>query len=223
MKKLVIHLLFYSILFIVLITSSCKPKGQETICTAENSILFPQDAKDRFFFKDSSYWVYKDSITGAEDSIWTYNNSRLSIVDMEKMYSASKGKCYEGGTCFFNSLLSGKFSMIFNPIASPLGTPYSKEVFSLEIEQPGNIVFFFTSLRGNNYSNAAAEDHGSVDTIASLTIQNKTFNDVLRKTNSGSMYPDMFNSSYYVKHVGLVKFVRNDKSVWELVRYKTKQ
>lgn len=218
--KCLINFPFLIITIILLFSSTCKKK-EPTVCSASNTLFFPQDALERMFFRDSSYWIYKDSLTGNLDSIWIYNNSSLNIINMEKIEPSSSGKCFELGTCYFNSTNSGKHNISFSSSPSALGTPVSEERFNIHILQESNL-FLFAVLRGLNYYNQYPE-YGVMDTIPLLIVNGKQYKNILRKSNIPSISQDLYFTSYFVSKIGIVKFVRNDNSVWELVRFKVKQ
>lgn len=224
MKNIIINylainvvLLYLAIIFINI--SSCK-KDKETVCSSENSVLLPKDALDRFFFRDSSYWIYRDSLSGALDSIWVWQ-SDLQILNMEKTHPFSKGKCYQAGVTYYQSIWLNPYIIEIMPRTSKMGTEYKDEVFDINIHQG---VYFadFALLRGNNYINFDPE-LGIIDSISSLYVNGVVFNDILRKNNEDATQIDLYYISYHVKNIGMVKFIRNDKSVWELIRYKIKQ
>ncbi len=206
--------------FILINASSCLRKEDKTVCGSGNSVLLPKDAVDRFFFRDSSYWVYQDSLSGQLDSIWVYK-SDLPIINMEKARPFSKGKCYQAGITFYHSTWSNDYEISIDPQTSELGTEYKDESFNIYTTKK-NYYSDFALMNGNNYINFDPET-GLIDSVSLLKVKGVEFNDILRKNNETNTQQDLYYISYYVKNIGMVKFIRNDKSVWELLRYKVKQ
>jgi hypothetical protein len=218
MRKLVLQITILITSLIVICGSSCK-KEKETVCSNENTVSLPKDLVERFFFKDSSYWVYKDSVLGDLDSIWVKSSS-VSINKLELIDENSKGKCAESGTYYFKSSFAEEYNIQIGPLPSKLGTEYKDELFQVNIQR-GNYLVLFARMKNSQFHNIGNE-YGVIDTIPSLLVNGITYSDVLRKTNKSSMHPDLYYTSYYVRNIGLIKFIRNDKSVWELIRYKIK-
>lgn len=197
---------------------TCRDKESATICTPDNTFYIPSDLSDRFYFKDSSYWIYKDSITGQLDSFWVEKSLR-DVGSMEKIYKNTKGRCFEGGSYYMNTKNTGKYFFHLEPY--PTSIPENKKQYTLNIEY-GNYLLENLAFDDNHYRNDGKE-YGWVDTLQQIDVSGVTYSDILRKSNVEAMYPGMFYISYYVRNKGLVKFVRYNKSVWELVRYRIKQ
>ena len=64
-------LLYYALAFFIfsVCSCSCDKSGDENI---QPSFLIPQEVKDYTFFKEGTYWIYKDSASGIEDSVYVY-------------------------------------------------------------------------------------------------------------------------------------------------------
>ena len=123
----------FVLLSIVLSTSrgcdSCK-EDIKTSCTESNTLIIPKEIKDRFWFKDSSYWIYKDSVSGQLDSCWIFNSGN-SISNVDKMRPASKGKCFEGVSYEFKSIFKNQYQIFINPSFSVIGTQFEDEYFEI--------------------------------------------------------------------------------------------
>lgn len=97
MNTSIVHL---TTLFVILTVagpcSSCKDKNEpETVCTPANTVLVPQDMKARFFFKEGTYWIYKNLQTNETDSIWVWISYNDNYPANKLDDSDIKDKCYE--------------------------------------------------------------------------------------------------------------------------------
>ena len=57
-------------------------------------VAYPYKMKDYFMFKDSSYWIYQDSISGDIDSFWVNNFNKEDFWPY-KITGTKKSPCYE--------------------------------------------------------------------------------------------------------------------------------
>jgi len=60
---------------LILSSISCHDDNYPEGCNKRNTVLLPEDAKARFYFKDGTYWVYQDSISKEIDSCWVENSN----------------------------------------------------------------------------------------------------------------------------------------------------
>lgn len=93
--------------------SSCKDSVQDekTVCTAQNTVYVPKDMKDRFFFKEGSYWIYKNLATSETDSIWVWSSYNDNYPANELDDKDIKDKCYETFTTNAKSIQYQKFDV----------------------------------------------------------------------------------------------------------------
>src|SRR5690606_10575757 len=82
---------------------------------------FPQDAKDRFFFKKGTWWVYQNITTKELDSVWV-SKANWSYVSADNMRDGYiKNKCYETGIVEVYSLKNGVTTFLTQRIFSHIG------------------------------------------------------------------------------------------------------
>jgi hypothetical protein len=69
-------------IFLIILTAlniqCCKPPTDNipsTVvvnCDSNNTVLIPEDMKARFYFKEGTYWIYKNISSGEIDSMWAW-------------------------------------------------------------------------------------------------------------------------------------------------------
>lgn len=216
-----------STLFIILnigFCSSCKDKDEpETICSPANTVLVPQDMKDRFYFKTGTYWIYKNLATQEIDSLWVIADVIENInVDDDGFI---KNKCYESFQIAIRSLLftqKGRYNNYQLDFFPQSGHNLSNESYTLYDHSPlnNNNTVFRIELKGKSYENQMGASIEFKDSI--VTNDNITYKDVLHLYYpTGTSTYDYLREMYYAKNKGLVKFKRNtDNSEWELIQSK---
>lgn len=216
-------------LFIILnvgFCSSCKDKDEpETNCTPDNTVLVPQDMKDRFFFKVGTYWIYKNLQTNETDSIWVWISYNNPLSVNREDFGFIKDKCYE---TFTTNTMSKKIPNNSNynrwgiDIYPKEGKKLTNELFGLE--DATSLTNYFPNyrieVRGGVYENQSGSEITMLDSIT--TQDNIVYKDVLwLKYQAGILTRDYLDDMHYAKNIGLVKFHRfTDTSDWELIRYK---
>lgn len=198
--------------------SGCKPEEKSTVCTNENIVRYPKDAVNRFYFKDSSYWIYEDITNGLFDSIWVYEDS-YEVRSIEEISLASKGKCYEGFTMKYKSMIGKGFNVILNCNGPLYGTDYKNERFNIKFYDEK---FYFNDaigMNGNDYIKFDPQ-YGNVQLLDSLIVNGIKYDNVLSNLNYNSIEPYQFLESYYAADIGLIKYKLRNGSIWNLIRYK---
>jgi hypothetical protein len=98
MKTLLFFLLIILLAFYV---QSCKqptdyvPSAPSINCDSNNTVLIPEDMKARFYFKEGTYWIYKNIETGELDSMWVYISNKGIGPISKKIHAFGWNKCYE--------------------------------------------------------------------------------------------------------------------------------
>lgn len=176
-------------------------------CKKKESILkLSDEVKRNFSFKPSSYWIYRDSISGRVDSF--YLESVQFRLDSSYLYTISDKTICE--------------KMTINIVQTSLSTPYSENsIWSLRILQHfGNE--FKTSFEKNNIeikTISANSFYLSKGIEKELKVQSNTFVDV--------HYFEEPNILFYIKEdIGYIKMRLNYddgttkiNEVWELQRW----
>jgi len=196
---------------------SCKTEQTSVVCDATNTAALPSDAAARFYFKDSSYWVYRDSVSGQLDSQWVFISETgaksLTVED-------SEDKCFS----YANYAVNSKSGILYHFYLSPQGIQNGYNYFEL-IVQPYNSShpIAFAAVKGNAYNTIGKTD-SRLDSIPALLVNGTVYKDVfIRESTLPALYPDIYTTGYYVRHIGLVKYIRKDGSIWELLRYRIRQ
>jgi hypothetical protein len=223
MKSILTHL---SIITFSIVLCSCDSnnKQEETVCSAANTVLVPQDLKDRFFFKVGTYWIYKNLQTNETDSIWVFNSTNNTSPVDRKIFGDGYNKCYQ---VFDLKTKSIKFSSAYyyTRLGISLHPPNvmntNNELFGIGEGTPLNnyTAIYRIEIRGNKYEN---QDGAEILMLDSLTTgTNIVFKDILRlKYPAGFQTQDYMDDMHYAKNIGLVKFHRfTDNTNWELIRY----
>lgn len=225
------HLIVLSVAFVSLMQlSSCflknKEKDEETVCTPQNTAYFPQDAKDRFFFKTGTWWVYQNITTKELDSVWV-SNANWSYVSSDNMEDGYiKNKCYETGIVEIYSLRNGEITFLTQRMFSYLGAKPninpSQEHNTLYESNPN---FNYRPIYRFNITGGQYETPNQINAeivfIDSITINNKQYMDVLYYSYLSNIPPpyEYIKDAYYAKNSGAIKYTRSDDNTqWELIR-----
>lgn len=193
-----------------------KPKP--AVCSPENTVGFPNDALKRFYFRNASYWIYRDTASGKEDSVWV-DKSRQNIFNILKD-TALYRKCYE---CYYYELFNtagARTRVWIMPGGVNDNRSYEQEEFKVDFDLDygqyiRNERFL---LDGDNYRGISPSG-GKVTFDDSLRVGSTTYHSVLHLKNPKGNR-DIFGEAWYAKEVGLVKYVMKDGTVWELTRYR---
>lgn len=215
------------ILSIALSCQSCKDDKQEmaTVCTPDNTVLVPQDMKDRFFFKEGTYWIYINLQTQEIDSIWVWSsyNDNYPATDLDD--SGIKNKCYETFTVNTKSRRYPKLETYNRYGLHPYpkaGKNLADEVFEIwdRTELNDMRAIYRTNMKGSQYENQMGAEITRLDSF--LTKSNIVYHNILHlKYSQGLTTQDYLDDMHYAKNIGLVKFHRfTDTSNWELIRCK---
>ncbi|MEI6506867.1 MAG: hypothetical protein WCO54_00185 [Bacteroidota bacterium] len=216
--------IFTAILFL----QQCQCKKNDTVtpvlqCTSSNSVLFPQDMKDRFYFNVGTYWIYKNIKTNDIDSMWIWKSSIATTPVDPKMYGTGFNKCYESFAYLIRNPLTANGDKYYSSISillSPNKNQQAIELFGLsDFYLSNQISVYRVDNRGGKYENQEGETMSMVDSI--LTLDNIIYKNILRLYYPvGTQTFDYLLDAYYAKNVGLVKFKRRiDNTEWELIRY----
>jgi hypothetical protein len=219
-------LTYTSIVLLSSLLFSCdeRNKQEETVCTSANTVLVPQDLKDRFFFKEGTYWIYQNIQTNETDSVWVFNSTNNTSAVDTKIFGDGYNKCYEvfdiktKSAKFQDAHYYSRLGISLHPIKEMNS---NKELFGLSEGTPLNnyTAIYRLEVRGNKYENQDGAEILMLDSINTLT--GLIFKDILRlKYPAGFQTQDYMDDMHYAKNVGLVKFHRfTDNSNWELIRY----
>jgi hypothetical protein len=213
-------LIFLSLIWLITNAADCGGGGnpEPVTCTEENTVKFPQDALDRFYFKEGSYWVYTDSATSTQyDSVWVYHNTWNSTSKKEDGHY--KNKCYEFGYSLIKTLSGLHYNQGLLPVFSidDKLIDYSNEQFRIELSDilsgTASLTRFY--FNGNNYDTRFT---GEVSFKDSLEVNSTIYNDIL-KIHYADQHSDFLNDGYWARNIGLIKYTDFNGTVWELTNY----
>ena len=197
----------YLLIFAVLVLFGCE-KPQSPI-----NIDLPPAFKDWLYFKEGSYWIYRDILTGKEDSVWIdtsyinkecYQERRSNITECEdKMYVFQKST--------FNNILLKYVSV------------YGDKVSLFEKSDTSSTDYLVMSIGDVNNSTRK-----SLDTIYNnYSLQNISYENVI----GYNLETTDRTSHWLAKNVGLIRwrgyvdfygFIQTPCDL-QLVRYKIVQ
>jgi hypothetical protein len=217
---------FLLIIFVLpFFSSNCtdKPIDKLAECSESNTVKFPKDALARFYFKDSSFWVYKDSVTGDRDSVWVVKSTdapRNTFRDINL-----KNRCYQFLSVELNNT-NGELNRISirpHSVNDNINNSFANEHFTIDFNysqlnfQP--IYRFF--MRGINYDMINEED-GKLSFVNGYDFKGTTIDSVILVENPISNF-DIYSKAWYAKYLGMIKYKLKNGRVWELTNYKIKQ
>jgi len=195
-------------LFGIMLFANCTKTPSAT------HILIDSFLVKNFNYKPGTYWVYKDSITGEEDSFYVHDNVSTST---------SSGNNY-------NSLEDNiNINIYQNSSANIKQANWFVNMNGkvLDIRYSGNItieyVYFLIVPYQLGLLNNSNEDSGYVVSINnSVSINKKTYAGVVitkHKNNLDSLYPSYNNTFFINNDMGIIKMVLNQgtlHNIWEL-------
>ncbi len=201
-------------------------KQNNITCDSANTVLIPADMKARFYFKEGTYWIYKNIDNGEIDSMWVSKSGNDINPTNPKISQTGLNKCYEGFGLFVKNnefINSDQYFYTLSIESYPKdGLNLNNELYNLvEVSARNN---YLGNVLLNNKGGIYEKYDSDIHFIDTITIQTKLYTNVLNLNYPNSTSHGLFSDAYYVKNIGLVKFVRsNDNSIWELIRYKINQ
>ena len=203
--------------------SDCRRLDPWYPCSNANSVFVPQDMKDRFYFKDGTYWIYININTNETDSMWVWKSSNaVSCVD-SKVYGNGFSKCYESFNYRVKNLAAINGDKYYTNIGinvSPVKGTSNSELFGIsDFYLKDQIESYRVDNRGGVYENQMGEIMVMMDSV--VVQNNLVYRNVFRLFYPpGARTYDYLLDTYYAKNIGLVKFNRRvDSTEWELIRY----
>jgi hypothetical protein len=198
--------------------SACKEKFE---CSASNNIPIPQVMKEYFYFKEGTWWVYKNVKNNTFDSMWVSQSSSNNYRGEGGEGFGNLDKCYERIVMGIDQSGGDKISEFFmwnlsNVVVND-NNRFAFSVFGRDISTTVNwdLNIFYT--------NNQLETYNSVRQISSVykdsaTVQNQTYKNLIELMGSNFIHYWLFS-----KNTGLVKYVDRDSNQWELVKYNINQ
>lgn len=226
-------LIYYFIsAFVICMVICCKndDKSQEM---AKGSYRLPQAIKDYNYFLEGTYWIYKDSVSGAEDSVYVYN--AVNVFD-----TLEPGNQYGLPPAIYEAIETDMHSTYdeYN-YYNIINTTYCIQCVDGNLQrpcyyvertktQPGDYVgytySFFYKFQLHYSGYAHLDNDGSrvelVATDLSLAIDTFFFDKVQKFYTNKNRIENDNNTNYYISpHFGIVrKELLDSNQVWNLVR-----
>lgn len=222
-KTLVYACLIFCVAFM---SSKCgkddTPNTQTTHCDSSNTAYIPADARSRFFFKEGTWWVYKNVTNNDYDTLTlTVESYGINPVP-KKIYGDGFSKCYEGYVYNIISKLYGKVNITLSVNLPTRGNNTKGEIFVTR-ELFTSKDYITASLPRFRWIGEILDtvSDGNINKITSLLINNKVYNDILHYYYKPGFEPtDYLKEGWYANRIGLVKIIRKDNTIWELINCK---
>lgn len=167
-------------------------------CKKERIQYLSDDIKKNYSYKPGTYWIYKDSATGREDSCYVYSNY-INFIDNTKDRSAFNG--YDKVE-YISVVIKGYIHIEINIFNSGLNSAllfYSNpQTFGCPLPINQQTVY------------------GSDEFLPSISLQGKEFLNTFKINDDFGLY-------YFNESIGIIKMKVTNDSVaynWELVRHK---
>jgi hypothetical protein len=199
MSSKVIFILMLPILFL-----GCRKEDEKKVINTNkiSKNLYP------FLFDKGSYWIYKQINTGILDHLEVQTITRDSFGILPSFPGQGLQGYEEFYTINYSSTLAGSYN------EQLLGYVISKGLYH------GGFVFLSSKKIGDKSMNAEL-----TDVIDSLTIENRTYKEVIRMKISEDQY---FIGNYILYYADSVGLIRKEKIVneaitesWNLIEFKT--
>lgn len=183
----------------------------------------PQDLAAYSHFKTGTYWIYKDSTSGVEDSVYVYTDTSYS-------YYQNNGIQAEGNYMFYNCIALSYFDTYHYHYSISMGNYIlsTKEVGTVRVRTKPTDNVGQTYLMSNRFvsDDAIGWYLGAGMTYYkgfydSINILGTSYYDVAKfyddKNSSEYESPTNF---YIAKNIGIIKKQKLDSNkVWNLIRY----
>ncbi len=182
-------------------------------CSDSNTIKLPSDMMSRMYFKDSTYWIYEDSVSHIIDSVWVDESSLITTKKFERFIIDKK--CYD----YFNydqySNINGKKSFSCYPNYIHDESKFSDVYFNIKIidTSTANYNTLFR-MKGDKYLNDGR--YKLIENLDYLNVKQNVFKDVLHFKDISNTFEHL--DAYYAPHFGIVKYRSKSGRVWELLR-----
>lgn len=209
-------------LFLILCTYlivSCSKDNFE--CSSANTVNIPQVMKDYFYYKEGTWWVYKNVKNNTYDSLWVSNVNLYNNRGEGKEGFGNPDNCYERIAMGIKQSGADSVSKFYLWDLSNFDVDNNNRfafgVFGRDILT--NVEWDFNLL----FANSQLETYNPVRNISSIhkdsiTLNGNTYINLIEVTGSNFIHYWLFS-----KQVGLVKYIDRDSNQWELIRYNINQ
>jgi hypothetical protein len=202
---------YIPILFLFALVSCSKCKDEKVYPT----YYMDQEFKDYCVFPVGSYWVYEDSASGAEDSVYLYNQ-QIYVVENSKSVSYKYERLRQNfSASFYSDTLIGDGGAKY----LGLGEPCIYEQFYSSAFLAINFQFFsgrdtgYTFKYNDNYYTTYLVNYDSIKVL------NEYFNKVKIFEVVGGQDTRLPKRIFYSKNIGVIRRELYNGQVWNLKRY----
>lgn len=224
MKTIQTHLKHFLMLIAGVLSSiymlSCGDKPTpKIVCDSTNTGFIPHELLDRFYFKNGTWWVYKDTSSSAIDSVWVYQSYTDIYIEPDLRKNCEHRAQYNfrsiGGDMWSLSILTRNLA----------GNETLKDLkFDLYYSNATKNITIYRFDYENFKYQSPTEEGGLISFKDSVIIKNKTFKDILKLDyKQKPLSYEIIKQAWYAKHYGLIKYETWDNKIWELINYKINQ
>ena len=214
-------ILFLSLLFALL--STCKKSDFNLECTDANTVKSPKDALDYFYFKEGTWWLYREDSTGLTDSVWVSHSTMNSEnpTSLKRACGCGHGKCVQNILIIFeNRLHNSSLGEHLNGIS--IG-PTNFDPTQGDVTEGSDYCFLGSGVRMSFlYSHfKSPTDQGSIlENLDSIKVAGHFFKNIIHQyyPNQNNI-PDWLHESWYARGIYLIKYKKYDGTNWSLIDY----
>jgi hypothetical protein len=216
--KYLLSITTYLLLGFAFQSSSCRKTNggqieQKIVCTTANTAYIPADARSRFFFKEGSWWVYKNIANSEFDTVKLEKCDYWLDKPNKERWGDFPDKCYEWAEVRFQSskynyhLTRIEFAMPNTNIDS------LNEIYKITDTYNNRASFKLSYNGGNVYSD---QDSGYIAHYDSIGIKGEMYSDILYYQTTNPY--DYVRNIHFAANVGAIKMTRTDGTTWELFK-----
>jgi hypothetical protein len=204
--KKILSLFGIVVITMFFLSSSCKKDKKIEI----TPYYLNKEIKDYLDFKPGSYWIYRDTATKQEDSVYVFNY-RYGI-------SKTPYKSYELEWIHYNQKWKNKEIVTSIYCADESPPNYCFSTYTNTEATGGGGLHSLLYIDNANTPTNAFEPGADLIHYTTIKILDSTFTDVYFYSASFNGY-NLLHGAYFKKHVGIVRMDFMDSTVYELVRY----
>jgi hypothetical protein len=190
-----------AIFFVSLAGCDGQPKNKPTL-------FIPQVIKDYCIFKDSSFWVYQDSLTGALDS-QCLKSSAIKILDHPRLRDKSEMFIGELYSSYYNDV-----TRLQTFITDAGSCSFEESLVHAYLFHSDTVLGKRHFFRNNEYYLVQSKRD-------SIIIAGQKFSGIFEVVSNSNAYSHKQQQMFLSRHSGIVKYTTTDGHIWELIRSKT--
>jgi hypothetical protein len=184
----------------------------ELKCDSSNTAYIPIDARSRFYFKEGSWWVYKNIVNDEIDTVKVIDCTMYLGKAIPEIWGDIPNKCYERSIVGFKSGIYKEYTTYVDYFYPTSIMDSNKEIYLV------NDLYHNTTykLRYDGSKLSAGQDSGQIVIIDTLEIESKKYYNVI-KYSTNDLF-DYANELYYAPFYGIIKMIRKDGTQWNLIK-----